>query len=70
MAEVICVCNGVWEEDLREYLQRYPVSSIDALRAKERICNKCRQCEPLVAALIAEVLSDANAPSNRGAHDA
>jgi len=33
MAEVICVCNGVWEEDLREYRQRYPVSLIDELRA-------------------------------------
>jgi bacterioferritin-associated ferredoxin len=58
MSEVICVCNGVWEEDLRDYLQKYPVNSIDELRAKERICNKCRQCEPLVSALIAEIHAD------------
>jgi len=58
MSEVICVCNGVWEEDLKDYLRSTPISSIDELRAKERICNKCRQCEPLVSALIAEVLAD------------
>ncbi|MFZ9735240.1 MAG: (2Fe-2S)-binding protein [Burkholderiaceae bacterium] len=52
MADVICVCNGVWEEDLREYLQRYPVASVEELRSRERICNKCRQCEPLVQDLI------------------
>ena len=48
MAEVVCVCNGVFDEDLRDYLARYPTDSIDALREKERICNKCRQCEPIV----------------------
>ena len=48
MAEVVCFCNGVYDEDLRDYLARYPTDSIDALRAKERICNKCRQCEPIV----------------------
>jgi bacterioferritin-associated ferredoxin len=58
MSEVICMCNGVWEDDLRDYLRSTPISSIDELRAKERICNKCRQCEPLVSALIAEVLAD------------
>ena len=48
MAEVVCFCNGVYDEDLRDYLARYPTDSIDELRAKERICNKCRQCEPIV----------------------
>ena len=48
MADIVCVCNGVWDEDLWDYLARYPTDSIDDLRAKERICNKCRQCEPIV----------------------
>ena len=52
MAEIVCVCNGVFDEDLRDYLARYPTGSIDELRAKERICNKCRQCEPIVIAEI------------------
>ena len=52
MSEVICLCNGVWEEDLIEYLQKYPVESIEELRSKERICNNCRQCEPLIHELI------------------
>ncbi|NBW00437.1 MAG: hypothetical protein EBR85_01750 [Betaproteobacteria bacterium] len=52
MAEVVCVCNGVFDDDLREYLDRIPIESIESLRARERICNKCRQCEPTVMAEI------------------
>ncbi len=57
MAEVVCVCNGVFDEDLRDYLARYPTDSIDELRAKERICNKCRQCEPIVIAEIERAIT-------------
>jgi bacterioferritin-associated ferredoxin len=57
MADVICVCNGVWEEDLKEYLERYPVASVEDLRDRERICNKCRQCEPLIQDLIDRQMS-------------
>jgi protocatechuate 3,4-dioxygenase beta subunit/bacterioferritin-associated ferredoxin len=66
MSDVICVCNGVWEDDLKDYLRSTPISSIDELRAKERICNKCRQCEPLVSKLITEVLAETKSgPSRR-----
>jgi len=57
MADIVCVCNGVWDEDLRDYLARYPTDSIEELRTKERICNKCRQCEPSVIAEIERALA-------------
>jgi bacterioferritin-associated ferredoxin len=62
VADVICVCNGVWEEDLKEYLQRYPVASVEDLRDRERICNKCRQCEPLIQDLIDRQMSRGRQP--------
>jgi bacterioferritin-associated ferredoxin len=37
MADVICLCNQIWDEDLRE---------------EASICNKCMQCEELVQAEI------------------
>jgi bacterioferritin-associated ferredoxin len=52
MAEVICLCNGVWDEDLREYLDAHPIASIEELREQASICNKCLQCEDLVASEI------------------
>jgi bacterioferritin-associated ferredoxin len=58
MRDVICLCNGVWEDDLIEYLKTYPVASIEELRSKERICNNCRQCEPLIQDLIARYRKD------------
>ena len=48
MAEVICLCNEVWDLDLREYLDVHPISSIEELRAQASICNKCMQCQELV----------------------
>ena len=60
MSDVICLCNGVWEEDLIEYLQKYPVESIEELRSKERICNNCRQCEPLIQDLIERYKGNVN----------
>ena len=41
MAEVICLCNSVFDEDLREYLDANPINSIDELREQAAICNKC-----------------------------
>ena len=48
MAEVICLCNNVFDVDLREYLDTHPISSIDELREQASICNKCMQCQELV----------------------
>jgi len=48
MAEVICLCNNVFDVDLREYLDPHPTSSIDELREQASICNKCMQCQELV----------------------
>jgi bacterioferritin-associated ferredoxin len=48
MAEVICLCNEVWDLDLREYLDVHLISSIEELREQASICNKCMQCQELV----------------------
>ena len=48
MAEVICLCNDVWDLDLREYLDLHLISSIEELREQASICNKCMQCQELV----------------------
>ena len=48
MSEVICLCNEVYEDDLRTYLDAHPIDSIDALRDQASICNKCMQCQDLV----------------------
>jgi bacterioferritin-associated ferredoxin len=48
MAEVICLCNEVWDLDLREYLDSHLISSIEELREQASICNKCMQCQELV----------------------
>ncbi len=48
MAEVICLCNEVLDEDLREYLDAHLIDSIDDLREQASICNKCMQCQDLV----------------------
>ncbi len=48
MADIACVCNGIWDDDLRDYLSRHPTESIEELRAKERICNSRRQCELII----------------------
>jgi len=52
MAEVVCLCNEVWDLDLREYVDAHPVSSIEELREQASICNKCMQCQDLVEAEI------------------
>ena len=52
MAEVICLCNQIWDEDLREYLANHEINSIEELREEASICNKCMQCEELVQAEI------------------
>ena len=48
MADVICLCNQIWDEDLREYLANNEINSIEELREEASICNKCMQCEELV----------------------
>ena len=48
MAEVVCVCNGIVDLDLREYLDTHPINSIEDLREQASICNKCMQCQELV----------------------
>ena len=48
MADVICLCNQIWDEDLREYLATHQINSIEELRQEASICNKCMQCEELV----------------------
>ena len=48
MAEVVCLCNEVFDIDLREYLDAHPINSIDELREQASICNKCMQCQDLV----------------------
>jgi bacterioferritin-associated ferredoxin len=48
MAEIVCYCNGVWDEDLQEFLRDNWIDSLEELTSRERICNNCRQCEPLV----------------------
>jgi bacterioferritin-associated ferredoxin len=52
MAEVVCVCNGIVDLDLRAYLDTHPINSIEELREQESICNKCMQCQELVEAEI------------------
>ena len=52
MVEVICLCNQIWDEDLREYLANHEINSIEELREEASICNKCMQCEELVQAEI------------------
>jgi bacterioferritin-associated ferredoxin len=52
MAEIVCYCNGVWDEDLQEFLRDNWIDSLEELTSRERICNNCRQCEPLVVAEI------------------
>ena len=52
MADVICLCNQIWDEDLREYLADHEINSIEELREEASICNKCMQCEELVQAEI------------------
>ncbi|MBU3579667.1 bacterioferritin-associated ferredoxin [Polynucleobacter sp. 73C-SIWE] len=48
MAEVVCLCNEVLDEDLREYLDTHAIGSIEELREQASICNKCMQCQELV----------------------
>ncbi|MBU3623543.1 (2Fe-2S)-binding protein [Polynucleobacter sp. AP-Latsch-80-C2] len=48
MAQIVCLCNEVFDEELREYLDANPVNSIDELREQASICNKCMQCQDLV----------------------
>jgi bacterioferritin-associated ferredoxin len=48
MAEVVCLCNAVVDEDLRDYLDTHPINSIEELREQASICNKCMQCQELV----------------------
>ena len=48
MAEIVCYCNGVWDEDLQEFLRDNWIDTLEELTSRERICNNCRQCEPLV----------------------
>jgi bacterioferritin-associated ferredoxin len=48
MAEIVCLCNEVFDIELREYLDTNPISSIDELREQASICNKCMQCQDLV----------------------
>ena len=52
MAELVCLCNEVMDNDLREYLDTHPINSIDELREQASICNKCMQCQELVEAEI------------------
>jgi bacterioferritin-associated ferredoxin len=52
MAEIVCYCNGVWDEDLQEFLRDNWIDTLEELTSRERICNNCRQCEPLVVAEI------------------
>ena len=48
MAQIVCLCNEVFDEELREYLDAHPINSIDELREQAAICNKCMQCQDLV----------------------
>lgn len=48
MAEVVCVCNGILDLDLREYMDAHPIHSIEELREQASICNKCMQCQEIV----------------------
>ena len=48
MAQIVCLCNEVFDEELREYLDANPINSIDELRDQASICNKCMQCQDLV----------------------
>jgi bacterioferritin-associated ferredoxin len=48
MAEVICLCNSVLDEDLRVYLDAHSIDSIEELREQASICNKCMQCQDIV----------------------
>jgi bacterioferritin-associated ferredoxin len=48
MAQIVCLCNEVFDEELREYLDANPITSIDELRDQASICNKCMQCQDLV----------------------
>ena len=48
MAQVVCLCNEVFDEELREYLDAHPINSIEELREQASICNKCMQCQDLV----------------------
>lgn len=48
MAEIVCLCNEVFDSDLREYLDSHPIDSIEELREQASICNKCMQCQDLV----------------------
>lgn len=48
MAQVVCLCNVVVDEDLRDYLDSHLINSIEELREQASICNKCMQCQELV----------------------
>lgn len=48
MAQVVCLCNAVVDEDLRDYLDAHLINSIEELREQASICNKCMQCQELV----------------------
>jgi bacterioferritin-associated ferredoxin len=48
MAQVVCLCNAVVDEDLREYLDAHLINSIEELREQASICNKCMQCQEWV----------------------
>ena len=48
MAQIVCLCNEVFDEELREYLDANPINSIDELRDQASLCNKCMQCQDLV----------------------
>ena len=48
MTQVVCLCNEVLDEELREYLDAHPINSIEELREQASICNKCMQCQDLV----------------------
>lgn len=55
MAEVVCVCNGIVDLDLREYLDTHSINSIEDLREQASICNKCMQCQELVELVELEI---------------
>lgn len=48
MAQVVCLCNAIVDEDLRDYLDTHLINSIEELREQASICNKCMQCQELV----------------------
>lgn len=54
--EIVCGCMGVTKGTIMEAIQKYELTSREAVGEKTRACTSCKGCGPLVDQLLQEVL--------------